>query len=303
MKNCKSILCVVLGFALACAVAATAGDAPKLTFTFTKASVPGAMQTGPSGINNAGVMVGGYVDKNSVSHGYILNGKKLTTLDDPKAMAGTTGPENLNPNGAISVVGVYNNSSGNTVGFLYKDGKYTDIPGPTGAVSSAAVSINDKGAIVGDYVDTNGRTHGFLLKGKKYTTLDEPAAFGTTAASGINNAGWIVLWYVDQQGLVESAITKDNGITYTPPIDVPLAVDSYASDLNSAGDVTYFWVDSAGVGRGALLHAGKYYKVNYPKAIFTYAGGINDRQTLVGGYQLKSKNGHPPLLGFKATYK
>ena len=57
MKNCKSILCVVLGFALACAVAATAGDAPKLTFTFTKANVPGAMQTGPSGINNAGVMV------------------------------------------------------------------------------------------------------------------------------------------------------------------------------------------------------------------------------------------------------
>jgi uncharacterized membrane protein len=302
MKNCKSILCVVLGFALACAVAATAGDAPKLTFTFSKANVPGAMQTGPSGINNAGVMVGGYVDKNSVSHGYILNGKKLTTLDDPKAMAGTTGPENLNLNGAISVVGVYNNSSGNTVGFLYKNGKYTDIPGPAGAVSSVASGINDKGAIVGDYVDSDGRTHGFLLKGKKYTTLDEPAAFGTTAASGINNAGWIVLWYVDQQGLVESAITKDNGITYTPPIDVPLAVDSYASDLNSVGDVTYFWVDSAGVGRGALLHAGKYYKVNYPKAIYTYAGGINDKRTIVGGYQVKSKNGHPPVSGFEATY-
>jgi hypothetical protein len=91
MKNCTSILCV-LGLALASAVAATAGDAPKLSFTFTKANVPGAMQTGPGGINNAGVMVGGYVDKNSVSHGYILNGKKLTTLDDPKAMAGTTGP-------------------------------------------------------------------------------------------------------------------------------------------------------------------------------------------------------------------
>jgi hypothetical protein len=77
MTNFKSILCV-LGFALACAVADTAADTPKLTFTFTKANVPGAMQTGPSGINNAGVMVGGYVDKNSVSHGYILNGKKLT---------------------------------------------------------------------------------------------------------------------------------------------------------------------------------------------------------------------------------
>jgi len=301
MNNCKSIVCVV-GFAMACAGAAIAGDAPKLTFTFSKANVPGAMQTGPSGINNAGVMVGEYVDKNSVSHGYILNGKKLTTLDDPKAMAGTTGAENLNPNGAISVVGAYNNSSGNTVGFLYKNDNYTDIPGPAGAVSSVSSGINDRGAIVGDYVDSNGRTHGFLLKGKKYTTLDEPAAFGTTTASGINSAGWIVLWYVDQRGVVESAITKDNGNTYTP-INVPLAVDSYASDLNSAGDVTYFWVDSGGVGRGALLHAGKYYKVNYPKAIYTYAGGINDQRTLVGGYQLKSKNGNPPLSGFKTTYK
>ena len=182
MKNCKSILCVV-SFAMVCSVAAIAGDAPKLTFTFSKANVPGAMQTGPSGINNAGVMVDEYVDKNSVSHGYILNGKKLTTLDDPKAMAGTTGAENLNPNGAISVVGAYNNSSGNTVGFLYKNGNYTDIPGPAGAVSSVASGVNDRGAIVGDYVDSNGRTHGFLLKGKKYTTLDEPAAFGTTAAS------------------------------------------------------------------------------------------------------------------------
>jgi uncharacterized membrane protein len=301
MKNCKSILCVV-SFAMVCSVAAIAGDAPKLTFTFSKANVPGAMQTGPSGINNAGVMVGEYVDKNSVSHGYILNGKKLTTLDDPKAMAGTTGAENLNPNGAISVVGAYNNSSGNTVGFLYKNGKYKDIPGPAGATSSVASGINDKGAIVGDYVDSNGRTHGFLLKGKQYTTLDEPAAFGTTAASGINNVGWIVLWYVDQQGLVESAITKDNGNTYTT-INVPFAVDSYASDLNSVGDVTYFWVDSGGEGRGALLHAGKYYKVNYPNAIYTYAGGINDQRTLVGGYQLKSKNGNPPLSGFKTTYK
>ena len=192
MKNCKSIMCV-LGFALACAVAATAADAPKLTFAFSKANVPGAMQTGLSGINNIGVTVGSYVDENSVSHGYILDGIKMTTLDDPKGLPGSTVAENLNPDGAISVVGVYYNSSGNSVGFLYKNGKYTDIPGPTGAVSSVASGINDNGAIVGDYVDTNGKTHGFLLKGKKYTTLDVPTAFGTTAASGINKAGWIVL--------------------------------------------------------------------------------------------------------------
>jgi len=39
MKNCKSML-GILAFALAFTVGATAGDAPKLTFTFTKANYP-----------------------------------------------------------------------------------------------------------------------------------------------------------------------------------------------------------------------------------------------------------------------
>jgi len=88
MKNCKSMLCV-LGFALACSVHARAGDEPKLTFKFTKANIPGALQTYTYGVNNAGVMVGSYRDKSS-GHGYILNGKKLTKLDDPKGQPGST---------------------------------------------------------------------------------------------------------------------------------------------------------------------------------------------------------------------
>ena len=43
MKNCKSMLCV-LGFALVCLVHASPVDAPKLTFRFTKANIPGALQ-------------------------------------------------------------------------------------------------------------------------------------------------------------------------------------------------------------------------------------------------------------------
>ena len=95
MKNCKSILCVLV-FTV---VAATAADAPSLTFKFTKASVPGAIATGPGGINNAGMSVGGYTDSSGVGHGYILKGKKFTTLDDPNAKAGTTSASNIQYNG------------------------------------------------------------------------------------------------------------------------------------------------------------------------------------------------------------
>lgn len=296
MKNCKSMLCI-LGLALACTVGATAGDAPKISFEFTKANVPGALQTHTYGVNNAGVMVGAYRDKSS-GHGYILNGKKLTKLDDPKGQPGSTIAYSLNPNGAISVVGAYSTASGTTVGFLYKNGKYTDIPGPTGTRQSSANSINDAGAIVGSYVDSNDVMHGFLLKGEKYTTLDAPGATEGTAATGINTRGWIVLYGMSSTS-AGSFLTRNDGKTYKP-INVPGAIASFANDLNSAGDVVYEWFDSSHVAHGALLQDEKYYKFDYPKAVFTYGGGINDKSTIVGWYQISNTG---PVSGYKATYK
>jgi hypothetical protein len=96
MKAYKLVTCV-LGCVLALMATATAEDAPPLTFKFTTVNVPGALQTYPLGVNNAGVSVGQYQDKNMGIHGYILNGKKLTKLDDPN---GTTFPSSLNLNGA-----------------------------------------------------------------------------------------------------------------------------------------------------------------------------------------------------------
>ncbi|MGA8491662.1 MAG: hypothetical protein WB711_14645, partial [Terriglobales bacterium] len=179
MKNYNSILCVlglVLVFTL---VAATAAAAPTLTFTFKAFNVPGAVQTNPGGISNTGVRVGQYTDKNLVLHGFILQGKKLTKLDDPKGTAGTTGASNLALDGPIMVVGAYTNSAGASVGFLYKGGKFTDVRGPKGSIASAADGINDSGDIVGDYVDSNSVTHGFLLKAGKYKTMDPTGSLGT----------------------------------------------------------------------------------------------------------------------------
>jgi hypothetical protein len=136
------------------------------------------------------------------------------------------------------------------------------------------------------------------LKGKKYTTLDVPGATATVA-TGINTAGWMCLYWVDSAGAVESSVTKNNGKTYKK-INVPGAANSYSLDLDAAGDVTYQWLDSAGSSHGALLHGGKYFKFDYPKAVFTYGGGINDKSTIAGGYQATSGG---PFGGFKATYK
>jgi uncharacterized membrane protein len=239
MKNCKSVFCV-LAFALAfTVVAAIAADAPPLTFTFTKASVPRAMATSPGGINNAGMSVGLYTDSAGVQHGYILKGTKVTTLDDPKAKAGTTAGSNIQYN-STGVVGAYMNTAGVGVGFLYKSGKYTDIPGPKGNKGAAANAINDTGTIVGNYTDSAGVIHGFLVKGGKYTTLTVPGGLGTVA-TGINNKGTIVAYYfVNSTGTLGSVMTTNNGKTFKK-INVPGAgaLGSGPLDINNENDICY----------------------------------------------------------------
>jgi hypothetical protein len=295
MKQSKSILCS-LGLLLVCVCLATAADAPTLTFKFKAVTIPGSTAVEPGGINNAGVSVGFYTDTAGADHGYILNGKKLTTLDDPNAAAGTTEGSNLNPDGAISVVGFYTSSkTGNPVGFVYKAGKFKDIVGPTGAVFVYGAAINDSGAIVGYYSDSAGVFHGYLLKNGKYKTLNVPGA-ADTFATGINTTGIISLYWLNASGVYESSIY--NGKTYKT-INVPGAADSFALDLNAAGDVTYEWQDTANNIHGALLHAAKYYKFNYPKAADTYGGGINDKNEIVGGYGSSSSG---PWSAFQATY-
>jgi len=297
MKNWSTTMCV-LGLVLGFAAAATAQDNPALTFKFTKANVPGAVSDQPGGVNNAGVTVGYYIDTAGLMHGYILNGKKVTTLDDPNGKTGTTAGSNLNPAGPISVVGFYtSNSTGDAVGFLYKSGKFTDIPGPSGAVNAYGSAINDSGAIVGYYSDSTGVYHGFLLKGGTYTTLDVPGA-ADTFATGINKQGSIVLYWLNSSGTYEGSIY--NGKNYKT-INVPGAADSYPLDNNAAGDVCFEWQDSASVIHGALLHGGKYYKFDYPKSTATYGGGLNDKSTVTGGYQTAA--GGSDWFGYKATYK
>src|SRR5579863_6852965 len=136
------------------AIATCAADAQNLSFKFTSVEVPGAKSTFTTGINNAGVMVGTYQDSAGIYHGYILKGRKVTTLSNPHGTITFVG--NIKPNGATQIVGGYTNFAGQELGFLYKDGHYTDIRGPKGSTASAANAINDDGDIVGSYKAPNG---------------------------------------------------------------------------------------------------------------------------------------------------
>ena len=131
MKICKSLLLAV--FVLVFMIAATAAEAPTLTFKFKTVRVPGALLTTVGGINNTGAMVGQYLAKPGGNpHGFLVVDGKWTHIDHPKGSS--TICKNINSSGAI--VGNYQNSKTTTMGFVYQNGKFTDIPGPAGAKNS-----------------------------------------------------------------------------------------------------------------------------------------------------------------------
>ena len=107
MKTCKTLL-LVPTLVLAFMISAVAANAPTLTFKFQTIRVPGALTTALNGINNAGVMVGLYIDKPGYQRGFMLNGKTLTRIDHPHGSQ--TVCWQINSKGAI--VGGYTDAGG-----------------------------------------------------------------------------------------------------------------------------------------------------------------------------------------------
>jgi uncharacterized membrane protein len=289
MKTCKSLL-LVSGFVTMVMLTAASADAPTITFKFTPVVV-GKLNTTVGGINNSGVMVGQYMSKPTVTQSFMLSGKTLTHIKHPNGSNTIC----MHINSARAIVGNYTDSKHKMKGFVYRNGKFTDIPGPAGATSSQANGINDKGWIVGAYtVPGGGHPKAFLLKGKTYKTLKVP---GTVAAiaTGINKDGDVVLYAENASEGVSSYLY--NGKTYKT-INVPDAVESDAYDINSAGDVVYEWFDQNYHAHGALLHNGNYYKFDCPKSMSTAGFGLNDKGVIVGACEPDGQIGE----GFKATY-
>ena len=304
MKTYKLMPCVLVFMLLFTVAAASAGDAPKLTFKFRQLHLPGERIVHPSAINNNGVQVGSYYDKQGVQHGYMFDGENLTILDDPNGT--DTEPQELPFNSQSEIVGFYTNYSGNTVGFLYDTATqhFADISGPVGATSSGAEGINDQGWIAGWYTDSNDVMHGFLLQGTTYTTLDPPHTTAT-GAYGINNNGDVAITWVNRHNTYEGSVYNYSTNTYKT-LNVPGAVNgSEASFINNEGDVTFWWYDSNFVLHGALYtkYSEKkftFYTFDYPKAYLTVANGINDNNVFLGQFERKEGS---PVLGYIATFK
>lgn len=108
------------------------------------------------GIDDAGDLVGWYLDSSGIEHGFLLSSGKVTTVDDPNGTEGTA-LEGINNKGTIS--GLYTDSSGNRHGFTYaiKSKKFTEIT-ISGSAVVEAWGINDLGNVVLD----DGTSQGYV---------------------------------------------------------------------------------------------------------------------------------------------
>jgi probable HAF family extracellular repeat protein len=117
----------------------------------SKIVIKGISNTGGAGrgIDDAGDIVGWYLDSSAVLHGFYMPfGGNAVTVDDP-AGANTIGLEGINNRG--KAVGMFTDSSGNRHGFVYdiatKTFKELTI---SGATAVEVWGINDKGVVAID---------------------------------------------------------------------------------------------------------------------------------------------------------
>src|SRR5438105_5274689 len=116
--------------------------------------------TTPTGINNAGQIVGTYFDSAHTIHGFLYDPSTgtYTTLDDPLGAGGT---QATGINNAGQIVGYFTDVNGGVHGFIDSGGVFTTVDEPSATGFTRILCINDLRQSVDTYVDASG-THGFL---------------------------------------------------------------------------------------------------------------------------------------------
>ncbi|MGA2893337.1 MAG: hypothetical protein ABSE22_10730 [Xanthobacteraceae bacterium] len=231
------------------------------------ASGGGVSGTHAEGFNDAGQVVGYYVDASGVIHGFLYSAGAYTTLNDPTAVNGTVA-EGINNGGEI--VGYYFDANGNAQVFTYSNGVYTNVNDPSidgGGIQD--LSINNAGQIVGTY--DNGELQVFLANPLIAAATLQIATGDTLTLSGatiigasITNSGNID---VTGSSAIEGDLTITGGdITIASGVTVRLddvTLDNVALTVDGGSNVsiqidagdTLTWAGASSQGPGAGFSA------------------------------------------------
>jgi probable HAF family extracellular repeat protein len=141
----------------------------------------GATATYAAGINDAGQIVGFFVDSSSRTHALLENHGAFSQFDD-----GTSYTEALGINNAGLITGT-TASPGHTSGFLYNGSAFTPVTDPS-FVATEANGINNGGQVVGFETNTGFSGQGFLDTGGVFSPVVArvpPALSGSTTPDSL----------------------------------------------------------------------------------------------------------------------
>jgi probable HAF family extracellular repeat protein len=199
-------------------------------------TLPGAIRSSATAINNAGQIVGSAWSVAGPGHAFHYSGGKMTDL----GTFGGSFSSALAINASGQVVGMAATKDESPHAFLYSGGKMIDL-GPPGSSSSAANGINNAGQVVGDYYTKSGSPRAFLYSGGKLVDLntlippeDHWSAWTLLSAAAINNKGQIV-------GYGTTASGATHAFLLTPTAEAPEPGTLALGALGALGLMGYAW--------------------------------------------------------------
>jgi hypothetical protein len=283
--------------------------------TPTTISYPGSLDNAAEGINDVwpdsygtplfitgtqtGQIVGWWNSSGSGGTGFIDNSGAITLLSNSQW-------PDANYNTGINDVGWAVGYS-SSIGFLnyVASNAYTEVYGPSGAISASLNAINDDNQAVGSYYVNYGTEDAYPLgmmyqSGAAYNVSpgcpdeSDDGLGGSTFIFGINGYSQMVGHYASADGTQAHGFLYSNGACTT--IDVPGGVAGFTwpYGINNNGQIVGSFSNGSTI-LGFMLDGAVYYSFGYSgggTTIEVEPNGINDASQIVGYAYLSSSS--PP---------
>jgi probable HAF family extracellular repeat protein len=211
-------------------------------------------------------------------------GYTFTDINVPGSQPDSTADTGLNNLG--QVVGTYNDSAGNSNGFLYTGGKYITVDAP-GATNTFLFGINDFGQILGVSQNINtGKLDVFLDTHGTFSDVADANAFNPLA---LNDRDQVLGQFLS--GAFGYGVLKAGGIITPVNLSGAPPGSAFLDGFNNLNQPTGAVCDNVTC-HGTIDANGVFTEFDVPQATFTSGNGINDLGQVVGPYTDSAGNEH-----------
>jgi uncharacterized membrane protein len=259
---------------------------------FISIDVPGAVSTGASSVNDAGVVVGHFATADGNLHGFTDFKGHFQTFDVTCGSSQFTDVAWINSRGQI--VGTCGLLPGGLVAAYVKSGPAVSVITYPGAQITTGYGISDTGDVVGVEIGEDGIPHGYLLSNGQFSLIDFPGAVKSFATMTLRH-GVIVGNYSNSldEGTGSGFIWSGGRFS---SINFHTAVLTWISGINERGELSGFYLDANSNQHGFIRRKNRFTTVDLPGAAFTQVVGINAEGDIVGSYVSSDGNAHGFLL-------